>query len=271
MAPARVITLATDFGAGDSEAGVLKGVIWKIAPGTHIADLSHEIGPQDVLEGALLLERCTPYFPAGSIHVGVVDPGVGTRRRAIAAQLGDQGFVGPDNGLFTLMLARAEALGGPIQIVKLDQPQYWLPTVTDVFHGRDVFSPAAAHWANGVPLEALGTPMADPVRLEVPEPQRIPGGWRAQIIHVDHFGNLSTRLRREHLGDTRSLRVHILGRQIDGLVKTFGERPSGALVALFNSSGTLDISVVNGSAADALGAQAGDPLEVRFPDEDEHG
>jgi hypothetical protein len=241
----------------------LKGVIWKIAPEAHIADLSHDIPPQDVLAGALLLERCTPYFPEGSIHVVVVDPGVGTQRRPIAAQLGDQWFVGPDNGVFTLMLRRAEALEMPVRIVHTDKPKYWLPQVSNIFHGRDIFSPVGGHLAAGVPLKALGEPIDDPIRLEIPEPERSETGWRAEINHIDHFGNLSTRLQVTHLEGLGKMVVRLKGREIHGLVKTFGERPTGTLVALINSNGFLDISIVNGSAAAELGAHAGDLVEVR--------
>lgn len=241
---------------------MLRGVIWKIAPDAQIADLSHDIPPQDVLAGALLLERCTPYFPEGSIHVVVVDPGVGTQRRPIAAQLGDQWFVGPDNGVFTLMLRRAEALEMPVRIVHTNKPAYWLPQVSNIFHGRDIFSAVGGHLAAGVPLEALGDPVTDPVRLEVPEPERTGSGWRAEINHIDHFGNLSTRLRASQLEGMGDVLVRLKGREIHGLVKTFGERPRGALVALINSNGFLDISIVNGSAAAELGAETGDPVIV---------
>lgn len=256
------LTLTTDFGSGDDEAGVLKGVIWSIAPDAQIADLSHEVTRHNILEGALLLERCTPYFPEGSIHVAVIDPGVGTDRRAIAARLGGQCFVGPDNGLITLMLRRAQSQGQPVEIVHLDRPQYWLPAVSDVFHGRDVFAPAAAHLANGVPLLELGTPISDPLLLTIPEPQRTSAGWVCPVVAVDHFGNLSTRIRPEQIEDMGMVVVRIKGRQIHGLVHTFGERPAGELVALFNSAGFLDISVVNGNAAQTLGAAPGDVVEI---------
>jgi S-adenosylmethionine hydrolase len=130
----------------------MKGVIWTIAPNVQIADISHAIRPQDVIQGALALARTAPYFPAGTIHVAVVDPGVGTQRRPLAMQLGEQYFVGPDNGLFSAVLARAKEQGHKITIVHLDQSQYWLPTVSRVFHGRDIFAPTAAHLARGVAL-----------------------------------------------------------------------------------------------------------------------
>jgi len=257
-----VISLTTDFGTGDFEVGVLKGVIWKIAPQVKITDLSHEIGPQNVLEGALLLGRCTPYFPEDSLHVVVVDPGVGTKRRVITARCGPQYFVGPDNGLVTLMLERAEQNGWPVKIVSADQPKFWLPNISNVFHGRDIFSPLAAHIANGVPLSQIGTPIDDPVRLEIPQPQRTESGWKAQVMNTDHFGNLATNLRVEHLDGMDDLIVRIKDVTIRGLSQTFGEQPSGSLVALINSEGFLEIAEVNGSAAHHLNAITHDLVEV---------
>ena len=258
----RVISLTTDFGTGDFEVGVLKGVIWKIAPQVKIADLSHEISPHNVLDGALLLGRCTPYFPEDSIHVVVVDPGVGTKRRVIVARCGPQWFVGPDNGLATLMLERAEQNGWPVEVVSADQPRYWLPVVSNVFHGRDIFSPLAAHLAMGVTLAEIGTPIDNPDRLEIPQPQRSGSGWHAQVMNIDHFGNLATNLRSEHLIGMEKIIVQIGEVVIQGLSQTFGERPSGSLVALINSEGFLEIAEVNGSAARHLNAVTKDPVEV---------
>ncbi len=257
-----VITLTTDFGTGDYEVGVLKGVIWRIAPHVQIADLSHDITPYDTLEAALLLWRAVPYFPHGTIHVAVVDPGVGTSRRGIAAHLGSQYYVGPDNGLLSLLMSRGELNNEKISIVHLDQSKYWLLDVSNVFHGRDVFAPVAAQLASGTPLRLLGTPITDPVRIEFPRPARISRGWHGQVIHIDHFGNLSTNLNSSHLNPTKEVMIKIKGEQITGLVSTFGERNVGTLVALLDSSGLLAISVVNGSAAQALKAAVGDEIEV---------
>ena len=259
-----VITLTTDFGTGDHEAGVLKGVIWTIAPLVQIADLSHDIKPHDILEAALLLWRAAPYFPDGTIHVTVIDPGVGTPRRGIAAHLGSQYFVGPDNGLLSLLMVRAEGDNDKLSFVHLDKSKYWLPEVSNVFHGRDIFAPIAAHLASGTPLSSLGTSINDPVRIEIPMPARISKGWLGQVIHIDHFGNLSTNLNVRHLNPTKEVTVKIKGEQIAGLVSTFGERPIGTLVALLDSSGSIAISVVNGNAAQVLNAGVGDEIEVLF-------
>jgi S-adenosyl-L-methionine hydrolase (adenosine-forming) len=257
-----VITLLTDFGLRDGYAGVMKGVIWKIAPEVQIADLTHDISPQDILEAALVLWRCAAYFPDGTIHVVVVDPGVGTDRRGIAARIGNQYFVGPDNGIFSLVADRSEEQGQRSSYYHLDNPHYWLPEVSRVFHGRDIFSPIAAHLANGTPLTVLGTQITDPVRIELPKPVAIADGWQGQVIHIDHFGNLSTNLSGKHLPKQGIVRIRVKDQQVDGIVTTFGDRPAGTLVALIDSSGSLAISVVNGSAQQVLKARLGDKVTV---------
>lgn len=260
-----MITLMTDFGLKDGNVGVMKGVIWRIAPGTQIADLSHQIGPQNIAEAALVLSRSAPYFPEGTIHVVVVDPGVGTARRPIAARLGDQFYVGPDNGSLTLWLEQAESAGQPVQIVVLDKPQYWLAQVSHVFHGRDIFAPSAAHLANGMALDDFGSPIDNPLRLSLPRPTRTARGLRGEVIHIDHFGNVSTNIGSAHLGQAEVSLVRLAGVEIHGLVRTFGERPPGELVALYGSTGSLIVSVVNGSAAQQLGINVGEPVEVEAP------
>lgn len=262
-----IITLLTDFGLQDGYPGVMKGVIWGIAPDAQIADLTHDIPPQDVLQGAMALRRLAPYFPPGTVHVGVVDPGVGTPRRPLAARLGGHFFVGPDNGLVTLLLAHAEAQGLSVHCVALDRAEYWLPQVSHSFHGRDIFAPVAAHLACGLSLERLGAPIDDPVRLEIPQPQRIENGWRAQVIHIDRFGNLATNLEREQVGLKPSLRVRIGGREIHGLSHAYGDASPGELVALFDSSGCLSVAVVNGDAASRLQVKTGDQVEVFLYDD----
>jgi S-adenosylmethionine hydrolase len=257
-----VITLLTDFGTQDGYIGVIKGVIWRIAPQVQIADLTHEIAPQDILEGALALARCAPFFPPGTVHIAVVDPGVGTRRRPIAARLGEQTFVGPDNGLVTLLLEKAQGADQQVQFVQLDRPNYWLDRVSSSFHGRDIFAPAGAHLANGVPLLKLGSPIDDPVRLIIPQPERTPQGWRGQVVHIDHFGNCATNLGETHLAQMHQVSIRIKDREIHGMVKSFGERQNGELIAMLDSDGWLAIAAVNGSAAHLLQARAGDRVEV---------
>jgi len=258
----RLITLLTDFGIRDGYVGVMKGVIWGIAPQVQIADITHQIQPQNILEGALAYSRVAQYFPAGTIHVGVVDPGVGTTRRPIAACLGDRFFVGPDNGLCTTLAALAHAEGGHVAFVHLDRPQFWLADVSNVFHGRDIFAPAAAYLANGAPLSDLGTPISDPQLLSIPVPEKKENRWYGQVILMDHFGNLSTNLTRDHLGEMERATIRIGGKTIRGLVKTFGQARPGELAAMLGEAGDLTIAVVNGNAAENLGVRVAEIVEV---------
>lgn len=258
----KTITLLTDFGLKDGNVGVMKGVILGIAPEVQLVDISHQISPQNIAEAALILYRSAPYFPGGTVHVIVVDPGVGTVRRPIAGRIGDQFYVAPDNGVLTMVLERAENLGLLIELYHLDKTGYWLHEISDVFHGRDIFAPVGAHLANAVSLQNLGTRIHDMIRLRISQPEGIPRGLRGEIIHIDHFGNFSSNIRKEHLSDFRSVTVIFKDTVLDGLVKTFGERKPGELVALFGSTGNLIISAVNGDAASILNAKIGDPIEV---------
>ena len=261
-----VITLITDFGIKDGNVGVMKGVIWGICPTAQISDLSHMIHAQNIREAAYVFVRSVPYFPKGSIHIVVVDPGVGTKRRPMAAKIGDWFYVGPDNGTITGLLERAEQAGWETEFVELNQNKYWLPEVSFVFHGRDIFSPVAAHVANGVPLSELGAPFTDPVRLELPKPEKTSDGWRGAVVHIDHFGNLSSNIRVENLGEAmkhkEKIIIRINGAEIKGMANTFGERPVGELIALLGSTGNLGIAVVNGNAANQLGVKVGDEIMV---------
>jgi S-adenosylmethionine hydrolase len=263
-----VISLMTDFGIKDGTVGVMKGVIWGICPSAQISDLSHMIQPQNISEAAYILARSVPYFPKGTIHMVVVDPGVGTKRRPMAARIGDWFYVGPDNGTISGWLERADFSGWQVEYVELDRLKYWLSNVSFVFHGRDIFSPVAAHLANGVPLYELGTPFLDPVRLRLPIPEKTHNGWRGEVVHIDHFGNISSNIRVEQLSaalDNKSqIRVRVKDVEIEGMVNTFGERESGEVIALMGSTGNLGIAVVNGNAAAALGVKIGDAILVTF-------
>lgn len=261
-----VISLMTDFGIKDGTVGVMKGVIWGISPLAQISDLSHMVQAQNIREAAYIFARSIPYFPKGSIHVVVVDPGVGTKRRPMAAKIGDWFYVGPDNGTITGLLERAEISGWQTEFVELNRVKYWLPVISFVFHGRDIFAPVAAHLANGVPLRDLGTPFGDPVRIELPNPIRTKTGWRGEVIHIDHFGNISSNIRAEHLDSAleqkEKIVVKILDNQIKGMVNTFGEGPVGEVIAFMGSTGNLAVAVVNGSAERALGVKVGDEIQV---------
>jgi S-adenosylmethionine hydrolase len=184
----------------------------------------------------------------------------------MVAKIGTQYYVGPDNGTITLLLEKAAQEGWETEFIDLNNPNFWLPEVSFVFHGRDIFAPVAAHLSMGTPLESLGTPFENPVRLELPQPEKTDLGWRGQIIHVDHFGNLSSSIRVEHLGEAlknkEKINVRVGAVEIQGLVNTFGERAVGELIALIGSTGNLIVSVVNGSASERLAAKLDDLVEV---------
>jgi S-adenosyl-L-methionine hydrolase (adenosine-forming) len=256
------ITLTTDFGNKDGFVGTMKGVIWNICPGAQIADISHSIAPQNILEAALVLWRAYPFFPARSVHLAVVDPGVGTRRRALAAHLGAHFFVGPDNGLFTPMFEEAERNGWLVEIVQLTNDKHFLADVSRTFHGRDIFAPVAAHLANGVALADLGPAIHDPQRLTMPKPEKTPTGWRAHITLVDAFGNLATDLPAAALTQHAHISFHLRGREVHGLAGSYGHAQPGELIALVDSEGHIELAVVNGSAALVTDAHAGDIVEV---------
>jgi S-adenosylmethionine hydrolase len=260
------ITFTTDFGTKDGYDGVMKGVVHGIAPQAAIYDISHEISPQNIQEGGLILAQHAFYFPPGTVHIIVVDPGVGTDRRAIAAQVGEHYFVAPDNGVLSRVFALGEAQGWSIKVVSADNPNYWLPQQSHTFHGRDIFSPVGGHLANGILLEELGSPVDDPVRLPIPAPSQQENRIIGDFIHIDHFGNLATNIDRGMLAGKQGIQVQIAGKSIHGLVASFGagEHSAGELIALFDSSGALAISANQGSAAQILQCRVGEPVEVFF-------
>jgi S-adenosyl-L-methionine hydrolase (adenosine-forming) len=252
----------TDFGTKDGNTGVMKGVIYGIIPDVKIVDISHYIAPQNIREAAWVLDRQIFYFPKNSVHVVVVDPGVGTQRRPIAAQIGSQFVVGPDNGVFTPLLMRAERKGWPVKIVHTDKPEYWLPEISDIFHGRDIFSPVGAHLAAGVPLEKLGTLIDDPVRIEFPIPTRSDNVVVGTIIHIDNFGNVISNIHREDLAGVNIDQVLFADVTIKGMARTFGDGQIGDLIALYTSTGYVMASVVNGNAAEFFQPEIGAEVRV---------
>lgn len=259
-----IISLTTDFGTKDGFVGVMKGVILGIAPDARLVDISHEIGAQNVREAAFILARQVFYFPEGSIHIVVVDPGVGTARRPIAAQIGGHYFVGPDNGVFTPLYDRAEQEGWRVKIVYTNNPDFWLPKISNVFHGRDIFSPVGAHLAAGVPLEQLGDVIDDEVRFEIPRPQLAETGIVGEIGHIDRFGNLISNIHRKDMDANQAAEVRVKGITVAGMVNTFGDRPAGELIALYSSNDYVTLSEVNGNAAARIGAQVADRIEIEF-------
>ncbi len=257
-----IITLTTDFGLADGYVGTMKGVILGIDPTATIVDISHDIAPQDVREAAYTLYTAYPYFPQGTIHVVVVDPGVGSERRAIALRMPQATFVAPDNGALSYVVAgeRVE------EIVHLTNPRHHLSPVSHTFHGRDIFAPAAAHLARGIRLAELGEPLTDIVTFPLPRPQVRPDGVVVgQVIHVDRFGNLTTSIMPKDWTD-RLLRegiIEIKGQSIRGIANNYAEGTPGKLQALIGSSNHLEIAVSGGSAAQSLEAEVGDEVLLK--------
>jgi S-adenosyl-L-methionine hydrolase (adenosine-forming) len=258
---AGIVTLTTDFGLRDAYVAEMKGVMLGIADAARrplaFVDVTHEVERHDITEGALALEAAAPFFPAGTVHLGVVDPGVGTARRGLVLAAGGHVFVGPDNGLFTPFLE-----AGDWSAFELAEADYRLPIVSRTFHGRDVFAPAAAHIASGVEPARFGPPLRDPVRLSWPEVRAVAGAVAGAVVHADRFGNLITSIHARTLAPVnRGLIVRIGGREVP-LVGTYGDLSVGRPGALIGSGGRLEIAVREGSAATLLRARRGTAVVV---------
>lgn len=254
---ATIVTLLTDFGLRDHYVGVMKGVILARAPHVRLVDLCHEIAPQDIHSAALLLAASYRFFPPTTVHVAVVDPGVGSARRPLAVETAAGRFVGPDNGVLGYVLDEQPAA----RCVELRERRFWLSEVSQTFHGRDIFAPVAAALAVGVPLDALGPPVADPVRLAMPTVElQADGSRRGAVVYVDRFGNLVTNLRPADLG-AGPVVIEIGGQTIHGLSPHYAA--AAPLIALIGSMGRLEIAVPRGSAAATLGLGIGASVIVR--------
>ncbi len=251
-----VITLLTDFGLSDPYVGMMKAAILEIAPAAAIIDLSHDIGPQALRQGAFLLAASLPNLPEPSVTVAVVDPGVGTDRRPLALRVGRRWLVGPDNGLFYRVWN--SALSDSRRAYLLDRPEYWRPIVSDTFHGRDIFAPIAAHLATGADIVQLGSPVLqiEPMPSTGPE-QAADGSWRLTIEHIDRFGNLITNLPGADLpGPSRSLTFTIAGESAVGVSSSYDS--THRLIAVVGSLDHLEIAAPSGSAAEITDATIGD-------------
>lgn len=254
-----IITLLTDFGSQDYFVGAMKGVILSINSSATIVDVTHEIPPQDVRAGAFNLLAAYKDFPPGSIHLAVIDPGVGSARRGIVIDCAGQFFVGPDNGLFSWICDREQNF----RAFELSDQKFFRHPVSRTFHGRDIFAPVAAAVANGVAVEEFGPRIEELVRLESLMPGRSDGGSiEATIIHIDRFGNCITNLAAEHFGPGVKLVVN--GREVSGVRAFFSDSAASddELFCVFGSTGFLEIAVQNSSAAQILNAKQGDRVVV---------
>jgi S-adenosylmethionine hydrolase len=254
----------TDFGNRDHYAGTMKGVALGICPEVTLVDISHEVAAGDVLAAALELAAAYRYFPAGSIFLVVVDPGVGSSRRALAAEAGDYRFVAPDNGVLSIVFDENE----PERVVELSESRYARPTVSRTFEGRDRFAPAAAWLANGIELTALGRPAGAVHRLEVPRPRDTAQGVEGEVVRVDRFGNLVTNIDRklfEKFSQSGGIEITVATHRIPRVVGTYADAAAGDTCALFGSTDHLEISANGASAAAEIGAGRGTTVHVTGP------
>ena len=257
----RLITLTTDFGHKDPFVGIMKGVIFGINPQAQVIDLSHGIPPQDIMAAALVLQHSAPFFPRGSIHVAVVDPGVGSERKPILIEAEGSFFVGPDNGILSLAVEKKKINW----IVELSEETYHLNPKSATFHGRDIFAPVAAHLSLGIPASDFGDPVADYFRLRRPEVVKTAGTIQGEVLYIDGFGNLITNIRARDLQtiQPQNCSISVSSVTIHGISPNYSSAEPNPYVAVVNSWGLLEISCFNGNAHRRSGAKVGDAVSVR--------
>ena len=256
----QIITLTSDFGTQDHYVSAMKAVMLGIAPDSRFIDVSHDIPPQDIMAGAWVIRNSAFLFPPETVHLVVVDPGVGTDRLPIVLKVEDQYFVGPDNGIFSLLYTQFEC-----EAYKLNKTKYWRDVRSRTFHGRDIFAPVAAHLAAGVPIEKLGDPIKDLVSYHWAVPIGDKDGVQGWVIHIDRFGNLITNISEELLEETagrRKVRVYVGNTIIDHMVNTFGDVEPGEPAAFIGSSGMLEVGINKGNAAQMLGVDKGAQISL---------
>ncbi len=266
-----IITLTTDFGDADGYVGAVKGVIYSICAEARVIDIAHHIAPQNVGQAALTLEAAVAYYPPGTVHLAVVDPGVGTARRRIAVVTDSAYLVGPDNGIFSLVFRRQP----PQRIIAIENKKLMLPGPATTFDGRDIFAPAAAYLANGLDPAELGPEIDDPIALDWPENIRDENEIIGAVVNIDRFGNLVTSIRGEDLPeDVVSFVVRIKDRQIKGPSLSYYDNDatetSDICKAVFGSSGYLEISRPGDSASELLSARCGEAVQVNWKDRNDN-
>jgi S-adenosylmethionine hydrolase len=256
-----LVTLTTDFGDGSSYVAAMKGALLTVNPAARLLDLSHRLPPQDVIAAAYFLADALPWFPPGTIHVVVVDPGVGTGRALLYVRWNCQSILVPDNGCWTALLRPDDPTP---HVVRLENARYWRPDVSATFHGRDILAPVAGHLTLGAAPADLGPLVTDWVRISLPRPRVSDEEICGEVVIVDPFGNLVTNIPAADV--TTAALVSVAGQPVPRRVRTYGDAEPGALVALIGSSDRLEIAVVNGSAAARLGVGVGAPVNVARPE-----
>lgn len=258
-----IITLTTDFGIGSPYVAQMKGVVLGFCPEATIVDITHAVPAQNILAGAIALRDASMQFPAGTIHISVVDPGVGTARQLIYLESAGQRYVGPDNGLFSLVTREH----GLTRLVALTNREYWGAHISSTFHGRDIMAPVAARLALGLDPQALGEELHELITLRWPAPQSTAEAFCGEIVYFDSFGNAVSNVHRRDVAawNARDAALHVqFGvHLVRGLSATYGSHPPGEVVALYGSGDYLEIAVVNGSAQAKLGLQIGDLCALR--------
>ena len=257
-----IITLTTDFGLADPFVGIMKGVILGIAPEAQLVDITHDIRSYDILEAAFIIDSAYRYFPGGTIHVVVVDPGVGSARRPMAASAKEHMFVAPDNGVLSHVLQNGGATPAS-SAYWIKNQSLFLNAVSQTFHGRDIFAPVAAHLALGTPIESVGPRTVDFVKKALPKPRPQGDTLVGTVLRIDKFGNIITNLKRSHLG--KDFVICVAGLSITRLCANFSEAEPGEFFALEGSTGYIELALNQGSAADRLNVRLGAEIEVESP------
>ena len=257
-----IITLTTDFGLKDWFVGTMKGVILATYPQAALVDITHDVAPGDIRAGAFALAASCRFFPKGTVHVVVIDPGVGSERRAIAVETSDYFFVGPDNGVLGWAVAKTEVKAVHV----LENEQYFLQNVSHTFHGRDLFAPVAAHLSCGTPISKLGPRLKDLIRIPWPRTQHLRNQVKGEVIYTDHFGNAITNIAAESIRGLKKDRlwVYFAGKRLGRIARFYESVARGTPVAVIGSTGFLEIALNGGNAAKEFGARAGDAVSLRL-------
>lgn len=261
--PTAIVTLTTDFGVGSRYVAAMKGVILSINPHANIVDISHAVPARDIRAGAITVAETACWFPKGTIHVVVVDPGVGSKRRIICLEMCGQHFIGPDNGV----LSRLAIQHRPTKMVHVVDPQHWMPEVSRTFHGRDIMAPVAARLSTGLAPEELGPAIEQIIELPWAEVQQVPNRIEGEVIEVDSFGNLITNITRAMLdgvprGD--SVLIACEDHETQGIFATFSDQPPMTFMAHVGSTGRLELAIVDENASAMLGVRVGAPVRVSW-------